>query len=51
MQAWYSLPQAPPWLEALLMLIARMAATAAGTNAIAFIDVTSLCPLKRRITS
>jgi hypothetical protein len=51
MQAWYSFTQALPWLEADEMLSARMAAAIAGRIENAFIDVSSLCPLRRRITS
>ncbi len=51
MQAWYSFTQALPWLEADEILSARMAVATAGRIANAFIDVSSLCPLRRRITS
>src|SRR5260221_12991561 len=51
MQAWYCFTQALPWLEADEILSAKMAAATAGRIANAFIDVSSLCPLRRRITS
>src|SRR5690349_15772485 len=51
MQAWYSFTQGLPWLEADEMLSAKMAAAIAGRIANAFIDVSSLCLLRRRITS
>jgi hypothetical protein len=51
MQAWYCFTQALPWLEADEILIAKMAVATAGRIANAFIDVSSLCPLRRRITS
>jgi hypothetical protein len=51
MQAWNSFPQALPWLEADEMFNAKMATATAGRIANAFIDVSSLCPLRRRITS
>src|SRR5437868_4163022 len=51
MQAWYCFTQALPWLEADEISSAKMAAATAGRIANAFIDVSSLCPLRRRITS